>query len=322
MAARPTYAQLGEHGEAPAGSTWGLFGPDDQVGTLNLVGNREVLEAARCIRSGEVYALDYPLDEFDPPLAPTRHTPEHRIFSRHPDHRDDVIDSLYPQAGSQWDGLRHRRHHAYGFYNRTPDEAITTNSDTLGVSNWSERGIVARGILLDVTRSGGLDGRSLDHWSGEHIGVRELEQALDRQGASPTVGDVLLLHTGWADWFLELPPDDQAAVREHRRFTGVTQEREILAWLWNHGFAAVASDTFAFEALPAREDSPFMTETDAGMMHQELIALLGYAVGELWRLRPLAEACSADGRYTCMLTSKPLNVRGGVGSPCNALAIR
>jgi hypothetical protein len=48
----------------------------------------------------------------------------------------------------------------------------------------------------------------------------------------------------------------------------------------------IAADTFAFEALPARTGSPFGGGTDSGMMHQRLIALLGFAIGELWRLTP------------------------------------
>lgn len=96
----------------------------------------------------------------------------------------------------------------------------------------------------------------------------------------------------------------------------------MLGWLWDGRFAAVGSDTFALEALPAGADSPFGRAHEGGMMHQQLIALLGLAVGELWRLGPLARACAGDGRWTCLLTAKPLHLRGGVGSPANALAVR
>jgi hypothetical protein len=36
----------------------------------------------------------------------------------------------------------------------------------------------------------------------------------------------------------------------------------------------------------------------------------------------LADACAADGRYQMLLVSVPLNLRGGVGSPPQAVAIR
>jgi hypothetical protein len=58
------------------------------------------------------------------------------------------------------------------------------------------------------------------------------------------------------------------------------------------------------------------------MMHQQLIALLGMAIGELWRLDELAEDCARDGIYEFLVVSKPLNLVGGVGSPANAVAIK
>jgi len=39
-------------------------------------------------------------------------------------------------------------------------------------------------------------------------------------------------------------------------------------------------------------------------------------------LGALAEDCAGDGVYECFLTSAPLNVAGGAGSPANALAIK
>ncbi len=43
---------------------------------------------------------------------------------------------------------------------------------------------------------------------------------------------------------------------------------------------------------------------------------------ELTGLDELAAACAADGRYGFLLTAKPLNLIGGVGSPANALAVK
>ncbi|MFI2349517.1 cyclase family protein [Streptomyces sp. NPDC019443] len=318
----PAYAELLSRTDAPPGSSWGLFGAGDQVGTLNLAGPEETRASAACVRTGEVFTLDYPLNAFDPPLSPTRSVPKHRMFSRHPDHRDDVIDGLCPQAATHLDGLRHRRHHVHGFYNATPDAEVAVDSDSLGIQHWAERGIVTRGLVLDVAASRNADGHPIDHARGEHLRAADLQSVLDHQGEQPRPGDVLLLHTGWASWYLGACPADRQHIRAERRFTGLDQSHEVLAWLWDHRFAAVVSDTYALEALPARPDSPFGRETDHGMMHQQLIALLGFALGELWRLRSLAAACTRDRRWTCMLTVKPLNLHGGVGSPANAIAIR
>ncbi len=44
--------------------------------------------------------------------------------------------------------------------------------------------------------------------------------------------------------------------------------------------------------------------------------------GELFDLELLAEDCARDGVYEALLTAKPLMLRGGVGSPANAMAIK
>jgi hypothetical protein len=61
---------------------------------------------------------------------------------------------------------------------------------------------------------------------------------------------------------------------------------------------------------------------DELLLHFALLPLLGMPIGELWDLDVLAEACAADGRYAFLLTSAPMHLRHGVGSPPNALAVR
>ncbi len=79
----------------------------------------------------------------------------------------------------------------------------------------------------------------------------------------------------------------------------------------------IACDNPAVEVWPPRWDGgPF------GFLHRLLIGQLGLALGELWWLHDLARSSRADGRYTCFLTSAPLNLPGGVGSPANALAVK
>ena len=53
-----------------------------------------------------------------------------------------------------------------------------------------------------------------------------------------------------------------------------------------------------------------------------IIGLWGMPIGEMFQLDELAAACATDGRYEFFLTSAPLNKRGGVASPPNALAIK
>jgi len=57
------------------------------------------------------------------------------------------------------------------------------------------------------------------------------------------------------------------------------------------------------------------------VLHQYFLSLFGLPIGELWDLKALSEQCKKSGKYSFLLTSVPLNVPGGIGSPPNALAL-
>jgi len=47
----------------------------------------------------------------------------------------------------------------------------------------------------------------------------------------------------------------------------------------------------------------------------------GMPIGEMWDLELLAEECKQQQKWTFFLTSAPLNTKGGVASPPNAIAV-
>lgn len=57
-------------------------------------------------------------------------------------------------------------------------------------------------------------------------------------------------------------------------------------------------------------------------LHQDLLPLLGIPIGEYWVLDRLAGECARDRSYAFMLVSVPLNLRGAIGSPPQAVAVR
>src|ERR1700733_16223521 len=63
-------------------SGWGLCGPDDSVGLLNLQTAESVVEATSLVRKGAVFALNAPLDAVDPPLDADRGVPRHRLLHK------------------------------------------------------------------------------------------------------------------------------------------------------------------------------------------------------------------------------------------------
>lgn len=327
-----TYAELLQRQDGPCGSSWGLFGNDDELGTINFITPERIREAAQCIRRGAVFNLDCPVNAFDPPVARHRQTARHTIFSRSVHHRDDYLDGFYMQATSQVDGLRHFRHPLHGFYNHAPDDSIGVGMPRIGIQRWAERGIVGRGALIDVERYLAERGEGLDHRAGQAFGVDLLDAAAAAQGLTLRPGDILMLRTGWLRFYREtLTAAERSALPHAVRASGLLQSHDTLAWLWDHQIALCAADNFALECIPPDPSSPFAREVEAApdvlpdhaaMMHPFMIALLGLAVGELWSLDGLAEDCARDGVWECFVTVKPLNLVGGVGSPANALAVK
>lgn len=320
---RPSYAELRERTDAPPGSAWGLNGGDDQLGSIANLTRDRILAAIATVTRGDRYGLDYPLNAFDPPLSITRRTAVHHIFSRHPaSHRDDYVDSLFLQSTSQVDGLRHARHPLYGFYNFVPDEAIVEDGGPIGVDSWADAGILGRGVLADVDRHLTAGGRSLDHERGEPFEVALLDEVLAAQGTELLPGDILLIRTGWCGHYFALDAEARGRLPGDLRSPGLVQSERTVEWLWDKELSLVAADNIAVEAVPPLEDSAFGQGPQGPLMHPTLIGLLGLCLGELWRLDELAAACAQDGRYEFLVAAKPLNLRGGVGSPPNAMAVK
>lgn len=318
----PAYAQL--RGHVPPGSSWGVFAQDPERGMANFAGPGHVLDALASVERGAMFSLDYALDAFDPPMARARKAPQHELLASHSESRDDVLREFYLQATSQVDGLRHRRASGHGFYNGVADEAIEAGREALGVQRWAEKPIAGRGTVIDVEGLLAEEGRPLDHEQGPALDTDVLDRALRRQGARLRPGDLVLVHTGWARWFLDSDPEMRSRVRDARRATGFRQSLELPAWLWDNQVALFATDTFAVEVLPVVPDSPYFDTApeDAGMMHQELIAKLGAPLGELFNLTELVEDSRRTGRWDAFVLVKPLHLVGGVGSPPNATALR
>lgn len=325
---RPAYAELAARTDGFAGTSWGVYGADDEVGTLQEATPPRAVDAARLVRRGAVFPLSLPLDEPDPPLF-GRRAATHTVVTE-PTSLDDRYDDLHPQASSQWDALAHVRHPHLGFYNGAPADSVGIGRGSrLGVDRWGERGIAARFVLLDVARTRAAEGRPLRWDHRDAIGVDDLEATARAQGVEVAPGSVVLIRTGWVAGFRDAPAAERARIAAMVPSDDITRDRELMppapgleasedvaAWLWDHEVAAVAADNPALEAMP------FSRESVDGWLHYRLIAMLGIAVGELWELDPLALDCAHDGVWEGLLTSAPLRAAGGIGSPANALALK
>ena len=314
----PSYDELPVRAGAPAGAAWGVFGDDDEVGTINLLTPERVIAAADSIRSGKVFALNLPINIPDPPLFTRgKHTHTVKIFPNAEFVLDDFLDNFYPQASSQWDALAHVKHPVHGAYNGIPDNQMTGRGGTrLGIDNLARRGIAGRGVLADVARYYDRIGKSIDFTQAKSIPLEDVQAALEEEGVDLQPGDILLIRIGWTKFYLSASEEIKAELAKETVVPGIEGSERTARWLWDNHLAAVASDSPALEALPkpAGEEMEFL--------HFHMLAFFGMPIGEMWNLEGLAEDCATDGNYDFFLTSAPLNIPGGVGSPPNALAIK
>ncbi len=312
----PSFDELPLKPESPPHSGWGVFGDDDQIGTLNLLTSERVAAAARLVQTGLVFAMNWKLELPHPPLF-GRQVLQHTINRRRHNVHDDVYDNFNTQSSSQWDGLTHYGHRTHGFYNGVTEADVTGQPGTRnGIEHWARRGIAGRGVLLDFPRFAAHHGIAFAPGERCAITAEQLQAAANWQGVQFQGGDILLVRTGWVGWYESLNEEQRAALAQPGvlAVAGLEQSEGSLRFLWDNHFAAIGCDNPPFEVFPV--------DPEFGMMHETIIGLWGMPIGEMFLLDALAEACAADQRYEFFFTSAPLNKLGGVASPPNALAIK
>ncbi len=309
----PSYADL------PDGSSWGVWPGNEVFGTLNLLTPERAAAAARLVQTGETFAMNWNMELPGPPLF-GRESFEHKV-NEHPGSRDDLLNSWNTQSSTQWDGLRHVFDTEKGDYGGVSDH---------GIHHWARRGIVGRGVLLDVAKYRADQGRPIDPAVSDPIEMEDLDGAVDAQGVALETGDILLIHTGWIRWYESLDATGRTKLASDLATPGLRPGRKTAAWLWDHHVAAVAGDNPALEVWPP---GALMTgdEVSAALGdpasrgeffgHFYFLPALGIPLGEMFNLPALADACHRESRYTFLFTSAPLNLLNGVASPPNALAI-
>jgi len=297
---------------------WGRWGPEDEVGTLNLVTPQHIVEAARLVRTGKVFPLGIPIDH----TGPQRSRPDSKRFN--PIHTmvrtgldfpgpepplmqgtDDII-TMPLQGATQWDGLGHFLFRGH-MYNGRPYTMVNSDGAVKNGIEKISRKVIGRGVLLDIPRHRGVP------WlkGGEAVQAPELDACAAKQGVQVRDGDFLLVRTGniamcraqggWGDYSGGPRPG-----------LGIT----VIPWLHEKRVASVAVDNYGVEVHPS--DVPGLRVH----MHPICIPLMGLLMGEIFDLEELAEDCAADGVYEFLFVAPPLPVTHGVGSPINPYAVK
>jgi kynurenine formamidase len=301
---------------------WGRWGDEDEIGCLNFLTPAEVLRGIANVKSGKVFTLGVPIGApGGDPVWPgrsgaTRLMTQDRSYytsgKLQPlngglEYADDYI-TAFLQGSSQYDALGHTW---YGdqIYNGFPAETTTGGMARCGVDKIAQRGVVGRGVLIDIARHRGKE--SLE--PAETFGVADLEAAAEAQGVTIDQHDNLLIRTGWLKVFY-----DQGAAKFYENFVepGLTFSPELVNWFHQKEIASLSTDTIANEVT---------VEPETGIalpLHAALMRNLGVLFSEILWFEELAADCADDGQWTFLYAAAPINVVGGTGAPVNPMAVK
>jgi kynurenine formamidase len=288
----------------------GRWGPDDTMGTLNLLTPQHVVSAAATVRSGRTVTLALPVNTVAGPDNPSPAL--HHMSIGH----DDVIGEgdgrfatdflgidFHGESQSHIDALCHVSYRGE-LYNGTPVGAVTTSGASALTVDDYRNGIVGRGVLIDLARHRGVP------WlePGEFVTADELEHAEQAQGVTLGEGDIFVFRTGQHRRRLELGPWDNNV--EGRAGLHPT----ALRWLAARRVAAFAADGDG-------ETIPSPVEGVSYPMHPLMIAAMGMAAFDNLQFEDLRAACDEEGRQVFLFVAGPLRLLRGTGSPVNPVAV-
>jgi kynurenine formamidase len=144
-----------------------------------------------------------------------------------------------------------------------------------------------------------------------------LMDIMKKDGVSVEQGDMVCLHTGFADVLLGMNKNPPADILEHYGAGLEGRDPKLLQWITDSGLVALIADNYAVEAHPAtHRNGPCATLP----LHEHCIFKLGVHLGEIWHLGPLAQWLRAHQRHRFLLTAPPLRLPGAVGSPATPIA--
>lgn len=121
-----------------------------------------------------------------------------------------------------------------------------------GRLDWTKKGgIVGRGVLLDYVAYAERKGIEYSPMSAHGITVEELDEIAKDCGVTFLPGDILVVRVGWTKWYDEHGDEDRLKyVTNAYEWAGLKGCEATMEWLWDHHFAAVASDNNGVEVVP------------------------------------------------------------------------
>lgn len=292
------------------------WGPDDELGRLNLMTPQSRAEVLSRLDGRRVYDLsvEYYIGMpgwhgagdpryqiwmthtpngtvVDDPVGVGHHENEHVSYTGSAismyTHTGTHIDALnhFGLDGRIWNGFEARKHLGDRGWRKTGAETIPP--------------IIARGVLIDVAAARGVPALP----PGYRVRRADLVDALARQGTVLRSGDVVLIRTGRMQQY----PDAEAYVKEPPGMS-----LDAARFLIEEGGAmVVGADNLSFETFPPETPGNYVP------VHTYLLAQQGAPIMELVPLEELAR----DQVHEFAFIGASLKLRGADAAPMRPIAI-
>lgn len=289
-------------------SNWGRWGPDDELGTLNLITPQKRAQAGALVREGisvTCSRLIVPEMAADvtsiPPLHYMIRTGESAPSSGPGGSSDFIGLSFHGLTVTHLDALCHQFWDGKMYNGKAASLVNAEQKATAGAVDQAQNGIVTRGVLLDITAVKGKD------WleAGEGVFTEDLEAAEEAQGVHLEEGDALLLRLGWYKRRQELGPPDSGRPGLHA---------ETLPWLHRRGISIIVADA-------SHDADPSGYPTLGLPVHRVGIVAMGLWLIDAANFEELVKVCRDLNRWEFMFNVAPLRFKNATGSPVNPLAI-
>jgi kynurenine formamidase len=293
-------------------SNWGVWGPEDERGTLNYITPQTIHRAASLVTIGQSVSMAIPINKVAGPdnPRPVAHYMSmlfevDKSFGEPGFSLDFFGSEIHGDCHTHIDALCHIAYEGK-LYNGRPASMVTSRGPKgMDVTTYAN-GIIGRGVLLDIPRFRGVK------WlePGEAVTRKELEECERAQGVTLGEGDIFVFRTGHHRRRLELGPwnngyDGEGKAGLHCDTMPLLHERKVAAFFPDGDGETVPSNV----------------EGVAYPIHALQIGVMGMICADSLNLEDVSAICSEERRWEFMVVAAPLRLPGGTGSLFNPLAI-
>lgn len=285
-------------------SNWGRWGPNDELGALNLITPEKRRQAAALVRDGATVSLASILDTELSPDNPCPIQWEMASLNRGGATDRIAYRCIHGAGATHLDGFAHRFFDGRMWNGYAVDGVVTmeggaSRNDILTVRD----GVMTRAVLYDIPRLKGVPYLE----PGTRITVQDLEAWEAMSGVRVGPGDALLLR--WGRWARKAALGAFSTEEEAAGF-----DNTVIPWLKARDVAIIGWETPGYTPRP-EGDLPTLA------LHDFALAILGIHLMDRSDFERLAEAAAARNRWEFMLVIAPLPIPQGTGSPVNPIAV-